>query len=158
MGESYTYLTRDGYDKLLKDLEFLKTKRRRELSKEVGTARAHGDLRENAEYAAAKESLAMNEKRIAETELKLANARIIEDANIPKDRVLIGATVRIKDLDSGDELEYTLVSEAEADYASGKISISSPVGKGLLSHKENDAVEIKVPAGILKYKVLKISR
>ena len=152
------YLTREGYQKLMEGLEFLKTVKRRELSKAVGEARAHGDLSENAEYDAAKEAQALNEKRIAELEEKLSRGRILDDENIPKDEVLIGATVRLKDLDSEEELEYTLVSEVEADYAQGKISISSPVGQGLLGHKENEIVEIKTPAGTLRYKILKISR
>lgn len=158
MGIGDVYLTRQGYEKLREELESLKTVRRRELSKEIEKARAHGDLSENAEYDAAKEAQALNEKRIAELEDKLARARILDDENIPKDEVLIGATVKLKDLDSKDVLEYTLVSEVEADFSQGKISVTSPVGKGLLGHKENETVEIKIPAGILRYKILKISR
>lgn len=152
------YLTRDGYEKLLKELEYLKNVRRRELSKAVGEARAHGDISENAEYDAAKEAQALNEKRIAELEEKLSRVRIIDEEDIPKDKVRIGVTVRLKDLSTEEELEYTLVSEIEANYSEGKISITSPIGKGLLGHKENEIVEIKVPAGILKYKILKITR
>ena len=152
------YLTKEGYQKLTEELEFLKTVRRRELSKAVGEARAHGDISENAEYDAAKEEQGLNEKRIAELEEKLSRGRILDDENIPKDEVLIGATVRLKDLSTEEELEYTLVSEIEADYAQGKISITSPVGQGLLGHKENEIVEIRTPAGILRYKILKISR
>ena len=88
---------------------------------------------------------------------KLARVRIL-DKNIPKDEVLIGATVKLKDMDTLEELEYTLVSELEADYNQNKISINSPVGGGLLGHKENEIVEIKIPAGILKYKIIRISR
>ena len=152
------YLTRAGHKKLTKELEFLRNKKRRQLSKAVGEARAHGDLSENAEYDAAKEAQGLNEKRIHELEYKLAHARIIDDENIPKDEVLIGATVKLKDLNSQEVLEYLLVSETEADYAEGKISISSPVGEALLNHKEKEIVEIKVPAGLLKYEILKISR
>jgi transcription elongation factor GreA len=100
----------------------------------------------------------MNEKAIEELEEKLARARIIDDEDISSDEVLIGATVQIKDLDSGEELKYTLVSDLEADYEKGLISVTSPVGAGLLNHKENDAVEIQIPAGILRYKILKITR
>ena len=138
--------------------EFLKKEKRRQLSKAVGDARAHGDISENAEYDAAKEAQGLNEKRIAEMEHKIANARIIDDENMPKDEVLIGATVTIKDMDSEEILEYTLVSEVEADYTAGKISINSPVGASLLNHKEKDTVEINVPAGVLRYQILKISR
>jgi transcription elongation factor GreA len=152
------YLTRDGYEKLLKELEFLKNVRRRELSKAIGEARAHGDISENAEYDAAKEAQGLNEKRIAELEEKLSRCRILDDENIPKDEVLIGATVKLKDLNSEEDLEYTLVSEVEANYAEGKISITCPIGQGLLSHKENEIVEIKTPAGTLRYKILKITR
>ncbi|MFC1658673.1 transcription elongation factor GreA [Candidatus Omnitrophota bacterium] len=152
------YLTRDGHKKLAQELEFLKNKKRRQLSKAVGEARAHGDISENAEYDAAKEAQGLNEKRIHELEYKLAHARILDDENIPKDEALIGAKVTLKDMNSGEVLEYLLVSETEADYAQGKISISSPVGAGLLSHKVKEIVEIKVPAGLLKYEILKITR
>lgn len=155
MGE--IYLTKEGYQKLAEELEHLKTVKRRQLAKAVGEARAHGDISENAEYDAAKDAQGLNEKKIAELEEKLANARILED-NMPKDEVLIGATVKLKDLDSGEEIDYTLVSELEADYSQNKISVTSPVGEGLLNHKENETVEIKIPAGTLKYKILKISR
>jgi transcription elongation factor GreA len=151
-------LTRNGYEKLRKELEFLKTVKRREFSKAIGEARAHGDISENAEYDAAKESQGLNEKKIAELEAKLTRAQIIDDQDIPKDEVLIGATVKLKDIKSGEELEYTLVAEEEADYSQGKISVSSPVGSALLNHKEDQTVEIRVPAGVLKYKILKISR
>jgi transcription elongation factor GreA len=152
------YLTKDGYQKLMGQLEFLKNVRRKELSKAIGEARAHGDISENAEYDAAKEAQGLNEKRIAEMEEKLSRVRVIEYENIPDGEVLIGATVKLKDLDSEEELEYTLVSEVEADYAFKKISVTSPVGSALLNHKENDIVEIKIPAGTLKYKILDISR
>ncbi len=152
------YLTRSGYEKLTKELDFLKREKRKQLSKAIGEARAQGDISENAEYDAAKEAQGLNEKKIAELEYKLAHARIIDDENIPKDEVLIGAKVRLKDLDSQEVLEYTLVSETEADYNEGKISLNSPVGSALLNHKEKDIVEIKVPAGVLKYRILKISR
>lgn len=155
---SEIYLTSGGYQKLVEELQILKTVKRRQLSKEIGEARAHGDISENAEYDAAKDAQGFNEKRIAELAEKLSRVRIIDDSEMPKDEVLIGATVRLKDLDSGEVLEYTLVSELEADYAQGKISTTSPVGQGLLGHKKDDAVEIKIPAGILKYKVLEITR
>jgi transcription elongation factor GreA len=156
MGE--IYLTKAGYQKLMEELEYLKTVKRRELSKAIGAARAHGDISENAEYDAAKDAQGMNEKRIAELENKLAGARILDDHDISSDEVLIGATVKLKDMDSDEELEYMLVSGEEADYVQNKISVASPVGSGLLNHKVNDIVEIKIPAGILRYKVLAITR
>jgi len=152
------YLTEEGYQKLVTELERLKTVKRRQISKAVGEARDHGDISENAEYDAAKEDQAFNEKKISELEAKLVCARIYNNEDIPKDRILIGATVELKDLDTEEKMVYTLVSEVEADYRQGKISISSPVGRGLINHKEGEAIEIKIPAGILHYKVLKISR
>ena len=151
------YLTREGYQKLVEELQGLKTTKRRQFSKAIGEARAHGDISENAEYDAAKEAQGLNEKRIAELEQKLSSARILDD-NIPSSEVLIGARVRLKDLETGDELEYILVSEEEADYEQGKISVSSPIGNGLLNHKLEEIVEIKIPAGMLKYQILQISR
>jgi transcription elongation factor GreA len=152
------YLSRDGYEKLRKELETLKTTKRRQLSKAIGEARAHGDISENAEYDAAKEAQGLNEKKISEMEDKLARAKIIDEDNMPKDEVLIGATVKLKDMESGEELEYTLVAAEEADFAQGKISVSSPVGSGLLNHKEGDIAKIAIPAGTLRYKILKITR
>ncbi|MDD4980912.1 MAG: transcription elongation factor GreA [Candidatus Omnitrophica bacterium] len=152
------YLTRSGYEKLMAELEFLKGEKRRQLSKAIGEARAHGDISENAEYDAAKEAQGMNEKQIAELEYKLANARIIDDENMPKDEVLIGAKVTLKDMDSEKTLEYTLVSEVEADYAEGKISVTSPIGAALLGHRKKEIVKVDVPAGALRYEILEISR
>ena len=153
-----TYLSKEGYEKLRAELEYLKSTKRNQISKEIGQAIAHGDISENAEYDAAKEAQAMNEKRIVELEDKLSGAKIIDDLNIPADKIYIGATALLKNLDDGDEIQYTLVSGEEVDFAAGKISISSPVAKGLLGKSEGEVVEIKVPAGILKYKILKITR
>ena len=152
------YLTPEGYEKLRKELKYLKTVRRRALSKEIEKARSYGDISENAEYDAAKEAQGLNEKKIAELEEKLTNAQMLDESRIPKDEALIGAKVKLKDIDSGEEIEYILVSELEADFSKGKISVTSPVGKGLLGHKKSEIVEIQVPAGTLKYKILKISR
>jgi transcription elongation factor GreA len=151
------YLTQEGYEKLVSELEYLKTIKRRALSKAVGEARAHGDISENAEYDAAKDAQGHNEKQIAELEEKLSWARIL-DKDMPQDQVLIGARVKLIDMDTQEEMEYTLVAELEADYNQNKISVGSPVGEGLLGHKENEVVEINVPAGLLKYKIIKISR
>jgi len=151
------YLTRQGYDKLREELEYLKKEKRREISSMIKRAREFGDLSENAEYEAAKEAQALNEKKIAELEDKLSRGRIIEDENIIYDEVRVGAKVILKDMDSGEELRYIIMSEAEADYEQGKISLTSPVGKGLLGRKEGEVVEIEIPAGVLKYKILRIS-
>jgi len=152
------YLTRGGYEKLTEKLNHLKNVKRKKLSKAIGEARDHGDISENAEYDAAKDAQAMNEKHISELEYKLSHARIIENEDIGSDEVLIGAKVKLKDLNSDQEFKYILVAEAEADYEQNKISIASPIGAGLLNHKVGDVVEITVPAGILKYKILDISR
>lgn len=152
------YITHKGYEEIKKKWEYLKTVRRRELSKDIEKARGHGDLSENAEYDAAREAQAFNEKKIAELEETLSNVQLLDDTNIPKDEALLGATVKLKDLASGEELQYTLVSEPEADFSQDRISVTSPVGRGLLGHKKNEIVEIKAPAGILKYKIIKISR
>ena len=158
MGTGNVYLSHEGYEKLRRELEQLKTSKRREISKAIGEARAHGDLSENAEYTYAKEAQGLNEKKISELEDKLSRAKLIDESEMPKDEILIGAKVKLKDLDSAEELEYSLVAEEEADYSAGKISITSPVGEALLGHKENDTVKIKIPAGTLTYKVLKITR
>ena len=158
MGSEKIYLSKEGYEKLRSELEYLKTVKSRELTKEVGEARAHGDISENAELDAAKEAQGLCMKRMAELEEKMYRVSIIDDMDIPKDKAYVGATVKIKDMDTDEELERTLVSGEEADPASGKISIASPVGKGLLGHKEGDVLEIKVPAGVLNYKIIKISR
>lgn len=152
------YLTKAGYEKLTKELERLKTTERHRISKAIGEARLQGDISENAEYDAAKDAQAHCESRIADLESKLVSVRIIENENIPSDKVFIGAIVSLKDMGTKETLKYTLVSPEEANYDEGKISIFSPIGKALLGHKENDEVDIKVPAGALKYKIVKIER
>jgi len=152
-----TYLTREGYEKLMQELEYLKIVKRKELSAAVEHARLLGDLKENAEYDAAKEALAFNEKRIRELEGKLSTAEIIEENAVSTGAVCLGVKVKIVDLDSNEEVEYKMVGPDEADPVNGFISISSPVGRALLGHKENDVVDVNIPAGTLKYKVIKIS-
>ena len=149
-------LTREGYDKLAEDLNFMKTKKRREVADQLAFARALGDLRENAEYETAKEAKHQLEIRIAELEHKLATAKIVDITDIPKDKAFLGATVEIKNLDTGDIFKYTLVTQDEADFAQFKISVTSPIGKGLLGKAPKDTVEIQVPAGKLKFLILKI--
>lgn len=151
-------MTREGYEKLRKELEYLKTAKRREIAEDIARARAFGDLKENAEYDSAKNNQAMNEKRIADCEEKLAHVKLIDGSKIAKDQVFIGATVLLKDLKNEEELSYTLVPHDEANFDEGKLSVSSPIAKGLLGLKVGDTAEIRIPAGVLKYKVLKISR
>ena len=153
----YVYLTQKGYEDFCKEMEVLRA-RRKELSKAIEQARLQGDLSENAEYDAAKDAQALNEKRVFELEYKLSRVRIIDNENISNDEVRIGAIVKLRDLDFGDEFEYILVSEEEANYEQSKISLSSPVGKALLGHKKDEIVEVKAPARVLKYKIIEISR
>jgi len=151
-------ITRSGYEKLKKDLAHLKKVERPKIIKEIERARAFGDISENAEYEAAKHSQGLLEARINDLQSKVARARVIEDHEIGTDAVLLGAVVRLKDLKRDKELTYTIVSDAEADFKKGKISVASPVGKGLLGARVGHTVEIDVPAGKLKYEVLDISR
>ncbi len=153
-----TYLTREGYESLRKELEYLKNIRRREISQQIAEARAHGDLSENAEYDAAKEAMALLQTKVNQLESKLSRARILEKEEIATDKVSLGSTVHLRDLSRNRELQYMLVSEEEADFAQRKISVSAPVGQGLLGCKPGEVVDIKVPAGILKYQIVKISR
>ncbi len=151
------YLTREFFHKLHDEFERLK-KESLKISKEIETARLQGDLSENAEYDAAKEAHEYNAARRSELEDRLARVKIIEDQNIAADKIYIGAIVTLKDLDTDEELKYMMVSPEEANYEDNKISIFSPIGKGLMGHEKGDELEVEVPAGILKYKVLKIER
>lgn len=152
------HMTRAGYEKLRKELEYLVKVRRKEIARQLEHARSFGDLSENAEYETAKQEQALNEARIVELTAQLANATIVDDMDIPSDKVYIGATVLLLDLDTNEQLTYTLVSETEADFLENKISVTSPVGKALLGKSENEEVQITVPAGILNYRILKITR
>jgi transcription elongation factor GreA len=153
-----TLLSKEGYEKLISDLEFLKTVQRRDIARQLDFARSLGDLSENAEYEAAKLAQSMNETRIHELESKIANAEIINIENIQSDKIFIGAKVTLWDIDYEEEVYYELTGTDEADPSKGKISVNSPVAKALLGHDVDDLIEIHVPRGVLKYKVLKISR
>ncbi|MDR1474388.1 MAG: transcription elongation factor GreA [Endomicrobium sp.] len=150
------YLTRDGKARLIKELEELQ-KRKPLIQDEISRAREHGDLRENAEYHAAKESLANLMRRIMELDSKISRAKIIEEQNIEADKVFIGVTLTIQDKD-GNDYEYTVVDLEEADPTANKISVQSPLVQGLLGHKAGETVEVELPAGKAKFKILKISR
>lgn len=150
------YLTREGKEKLIKELETLQ-KRKPQIQDEIARAREHGDLRENAEYHAAKETLTNLMRRIAEIDSKISRAKIIDDLDIDPDKVFIGVTVTIEDED-GDNYEYTIVDLEEANPAESKISVQSPLVQGLLGHKAGETVEVELPAGKTKFKILKITR
>ena len=151
-------LSQDGYEKMKKELKHLKTVKRKEVIEAIKTARAHGDLRENAEYDAAKEEQGFVESRIQELEYKLISARIIDESQMSTDKVFICAFVTIYDEEFEEEIKYAIVSPDEADLKNNKISVASAVGKALLGKKVGDIVDAKVPAGLVKYKVLKIER
>ncbi len=152
------YLSKDGYEKLIADLEFLKTKKRREIASQLDLARSYGDLRENAEYEAAKHALSLNEIRIRELEDKISHAEIIKPELIQTDKVFLGTKVTLWDFTYEEEVVFELTGVDEADPAEGKISVSSPVAEALLGHSVDEIVEAKAPRGIQKYKILKISR
>jgi transcription elongation factor GreA len=152
----FVYLTQDGLEKIKNELHNLKYKKRPEVSQKVATARDHGDLKENAEYHAAREELSFLETKIQQLQDRVARARVISEEDISVDEVSILNTVKVKDLKRNKEYTYTLVSADEADIKQDKISISSPVGKGLLGKKVGEIAEINVPAGILKYEILSI--
>lgn len=152
------FLTQAGYDKLKDELDFLKKVRRKEISKQIEEARLKGDLKENAEYHAAKEEQANVEARISDLEYKLSSVRIIERENIAKDKAYIGAKVTLIDLDTEKKELYILVSKEEADYSQNKISLESPIGQALLGKKIDEVVKIQVPAGELNYRIIDIQR
>ena len=149
-------LTREGYQALKKEIEDLSTRRRREVAERIKIAREFGDIAENAEYDAAKNEQAMLEARIAKLEERLAAARVIEKRDISKDVVSVGSTVRLRDVDAKQTVEYRIVGSAEANPAQLKLSNESPVGKAIIGHKKGETVEVTTPRGSLKYKILEI--
>jgi len=152
------YLTREKINELQGDLHQLKSKGRASAAAAIAEARALGDLSENAEYDAAKENQRLLELRIATLEETLLRARIIESGDLPNDKIYILSKVKLLDLNRDGEVEYTLVSQAEANFEENKISVTSPIGKALLGKKVDDEVDVQVPAGTLKYKILSIER
>ncbi len=154
---NYTYLTKSGYEKLKAELEELKTTGRADAARAIAEARAQGDLSENAEYDAAKEAQGMLELRISELETLLANARILDESQVDTSQVAIFSNVTVKNLKTGKELTYKLVSETEADIKQMKISVSSPIGAGLLGKKRGEVARISTPGGVLEFEVLNIS-
>ena len=152
-----SYLSKEGMDNLKAEIQELKTKGRAEMARQIKEAREKGDLSENADYDAAKEAQGLLEMRIAKLEELLANARILDESKIDTSKVSVFTTVKLQDIKFKREIKYTLVSEKEADVKSGKISVTSPIGKGLLGKKVGEVVKITVPAGVLEFKILEIS-
>lgn len=139
------------------ELQKLKTGKRKEIILAIQEARAHGDLSENAEYDAAKEAQAHNEHRISELEDQLNRVRLIDESNVPKDKVCIGKKVTLLNKKLNKEVTYQLVAPEESDFSAGKLSISSPIGMALIGKTKNDEVEVKAPAGMTRYKILGMS-
>ncbi len=156
--QNHVYLTEEGIRKMTEELQFLRTSERARISKAIAEAREKGDLSENAEYDAAKDAQGLLEARIAKMETTISRARLVDESQIDSSKAFILSTVRVKNVGNGTEQEYTLVSAAEADFAQNKISISSPIGKGLLGKEVGDRVEIVVPAGNVTLEIVAISR
>ena len=153
-----SYYTAEGLKKLREELDYLKSVARPKASQDIADARDKGDLSENAEYDAAKEAQGLLEMRISKLEEVHSNARLIDETQLDVSKALVLSKVKIKNQSNGIEMKYTLVAESEADLKSGKISVTSPIGKGLLGKSVGDVAEITVPNGVLKFEVLEISR
>ncbi len=153
-----SYYTKEGFEKLKKELHELKTKGRQDIAQQIAEARDKGDLSENAEYDAAKDAQGLLEMKISKLEEVLGNARILDDSNIDTSKVAILSTVTIKNVKLNKIFTYTLVSEEEADVKAGRISVQSPIGKGLLGKSVGEMAQIQVPAGIMEFEVLEITR
>ena len=152
-----TFITQEGLNKLKKELEHLMTVERPAISKQIGKAIEKGDISENAEYDAAKDAQGMLEAKIAQLRGKIANARIIDESKIDTSAVQILNKVTIKNKKNNAIMQYTIVSEHEADLKSGKISIETPIAKGLLGKKVGDVVDIQVPSGIIPFEIIDIA-
>ncbi len=149
-------MTRTGYDKLKAELYDMENEQMPVIEKRIAAARAEGDLSENAEYHGARESQGMLQAKINMLKDKLGRAEIIDMATLPKDQVVFGATIKVKDLEFGDTEEFTLVGAGDEDYDTGRILITSPLGQGLLAKKVGETAEIEVPAGTNRFKILEI--
>jgi transcription elongation factor GreA len=153
-----SYYTEEGLNRLKAELNDLKTKGRADIAHQIAEARDKGDLSENAEYDAAKDAQGLLELKISKLEDIVANARLLDESTIDASQVSVLSTVKIKNKKTGAEMSYTLVSEEEADLKQGKISVGSPIGKGLLGKKVGETAEITVPAGKLEFEVIEIGR
>ena len=155
---NYTYYTEEGLKKLKDELEQLKSVERPRISQQIAEARDKGDLSENAEYDAAKEAQGLLEMKISKMEEIVSSARIIDESQLDTSKVLVLSKVKIKNVANNATMNYTLVAESEADIKTGKISVNSPIGKGLLGKEVGDIAEISVPRGTMKFEILEISR
>jgi len=152
----YVPMTREGYNRIKTEMEALENIEMPRIAEKIAEARAEGDLKENAEYHAQRENQGMMQAKINALKTKLSNAFVIDPSNQPKDEVAFGATVKVRDLDYGDEEEYTLVGSGDEDYDTGKILTTSPIGAALMGAKLGKKIEIQVPRGVLKYEILAI--
>lgn len=151
-------LTQEGYDKLEQELEYLRTEKRAEVAERIKVALGFGDLSENSEYDEAKTAQAENEAKIADLENKIRYAKIIDETEIDTKTVQVGNVVKVLDMEFEEEETYTIVGSTEVDLAQNRISNESPIGAALLGAKKNEVVEVNAPAGVLKYKVLSITK
>ena len=158
MDEKEVILTQEGFDKIEKELEMLRTEKRAEIAERIKVALGFGDLSENSEYDEAKNAQAENETKIAELENKVRYAKIIDEKDIDTKTVQIGNTVTLYDIEFEEEVEYTIVGSTEVNLAENKISNESPIGKALLGAKKGTIVEVNAPAGIIKYEIKKITK
>ena len=158
MEEKEVLLTQEGYDNLEKELEYLKTEKRTEISERIKVALGFGDLSENSEYDEAKNAQASNEIKIAELENKLRYARIIDESEIDTKTVQVGNKVKVLDMEYDEEVEYTIVGSTEVDLSQNRISNESPIGAALLGSKKNQVVEAQTPGGVVKFKILAIKK
>jgi transcription elongation factor GreA len=158
MEEKEVILTQEGHDKLEKELNYLKTEKRAEIADRIKVALGFGDLSENSEYDEAKTAQAENEVKIVELENKLRHAKIIDESEIDTETVQIGNLVKVLDVEFDEKIEYTIVGTTEVNLAENKISNESPLGAALLGAKKNQTVEVKAPAGVMKYKILAIKK
>ena len=158
MEEKVVLLTQEGYDNLEKELEYLKTEKRSEISERIKVALGFGDLSENSEYDEAKNAQASNEIKIAELENKLRYAKIIDESEIDTKTVQVGNKVKVLDMEFDEEVEYTIVGSTEVDLSQNRISNESPIGAALLGAKKNQVVEAQTPGGVVKFKILAIKK
>ena len=158
MEEKEVLLTQEGYDNLEKELEYLKTEKRTEISERIKVALGFGDLSENSEYDEAKNAQASNEIKIAELENKLRYARIIDESEIDTKIVQVGNKVKVLDMEYNEEVEYTIVGSTEVDLSQNRISNESPIGAALLGAKKKQVVEAQTPGGVVKFKILAIKK
>jgi len=158
MSQQVSYFTEEGLKKLKEEIHFLKTKERANITRQIAEARDKGDLSENAEYDAAREAQGMLEARIAKLEDTLSNARLVDTSQVDTSKVSILTKVKVKNLKNSQVVQYTIVTQSEANLKEGKISIDSPIGKGLIGKKVGDKVEITVPAGTIPFQVVEITK